>query len=144
MDDYDILFENGNTIRAIERNDTATHAYEFHGWDTTYTTTNTLDTDATEYYTLTVEPGRYATEWGEHATPDRVNVYPAHGRTITFDMNGFTFNADGDGNVRITPIEANKYSELVIEADDQPDLEDEKGGALDDFLDEFSERKQQV
>lgn len=143
MDDYDILFENGNTIRAIQRNETAVDTYEFHGWEASEAVANALDTNAAEYYTLTVDEGRTVGSWGDYAVPDRVNMFHDGAYTLNFNMNGFVLNVDNYGRITLTPEEAAQYSELVKEADDQPDLEDEKGGALDDFLEEFSERKNQ-
>lgn len=122
MDDYEIQFENGNIVRAINGGDTATHTYEFHGWDAMDAATDNRDTNVTTY------------TWGGYAMPERINWY----------RDNFVLNIDSFGRITISSEEAAQHSESVKEANDKPDLEDEKGGALDDFLDEFSERQQQA
>lgn len=158
MDDY-ITYRGGQYMRVddiadyqtltVNNDATAdtTYTYEFNGWDDAAiaadTATNRTNIDGLEY-TLTADADFGITDWGEYARPERVTVYhdenpwrAAIPRDATITMDGFTVNWDNFGRLVFTPEEAKQYAELVKSAEDQPDLEDEKGGALDDFLESF-------
>ena len=172
MDDFEVEFQNGNYIRAINRDvphmttAEANAVYEFAGYDVARAmmydddttgwavaydrdTTNAEAARAYQLYdfyandirTTTFNDGeREYTLWVPHDEGEEHVI--RHNRTpdISFDIDGIRFNRDAF-SLLYTREELDEYNNLirasVINDEDEQDLEDEKGGALDDFLDSF-------